>query len=165
MHERLACLAGSIDRGLRAVHDTPEAMRPSVEDVRSIQATLEPESGTWAQRQARFEVLQEPCQKSDEAIQQHRGHVMGSFAPGLFVGGEETDRPQDSLDLERWFKPPKGHERRRHGHRRPPERRAEKERVEAALVEEPHASGADYARARGAASQAPRTDASRQGAG
>ncbi len=77
-------------------------MRPYVEDVRSIQATLEPASGTCAQRQARFEVLQEQFHKSDDAIQQHMGHVMGSFAPGLFVGGEEADKP-------------KGHERRIHG--------------------------------------------------
>jgi hypothetical protein len=92
-------------------------MRPYVEDVRSIQATLEPDSGTRAQRQARFDVLQEQFQKSDDAIQQHMGHVMGSFAPGLFVGEEEADMPQDNLDLERWFRQPKGHERRIHGHR------------------------------------------------
>src|SRR5947209_12119387 len=45
------------------------------------------------------------------------GHVMASFAPGLFVGGADTDLPQDNLDLERWFRQPKGHERRIHGHR------------------------------------------------
>src|SRR5262249_24194097 len=45
------------------------------------------------------------------------GQVMASFAPGLFVGGEEADLPQDNLDLERWFRQPKGHERRMHGHR------------------------------------------------
>jgi hypothetical protein len=90
-------------------------MRPYVEDVRLIQATLASDSGTWAQRQARFEVLQEQFQKSNDAIRQHRGHVMGSLAPGLFVGGEEADMPQDNLDLERWFKQPKGHERRIHG--------------------------------------------------
>ena len=44
------------------------------------------------------------------------GSVMASFAPGLFVGGEEADLPPDNLDLERWFKQPKGHERRIHGH-------------------------------------------------
>ena len=86
-----------------------------MEDVRSIQATLEPASDTRAQRQARFEVLQEQFQKSDDAIRQHMGDVMASFAPGLFVGGEEADMPQDNLELERWFKQPKGHERRIHG--------------------------------------------------
>src|SRR5712691_5905814 len=42
---------------------------------------------------------------------------LSSFEPGLFVGGEAADFPADNLDLERWFKGPKGHERRIHGHR------------------------------------------------
>jgi len=42
---------------------------------------------------------------------------MSSFVPGLFVGHEAAELPQDNLDLERWFKQPKGHERRMHGHR------------------------------------------------
>src|SRR5262249_23233281 len=40
-----------------------------------------------------------------------------SCEPGWFVGGEAADLPPDNLDLERWFKGPKGHERRIHGHR------------------------------------------------
>src|SRR3989442_12885662 len=42
---------------------------------------------------------------------------MTSFEPGLFVGGDLLDGPHDNLDLERWFRRPKGHERRIHGHR------------------------------------------------
>ncbi len=45
------------------------------------------------------------------------GRVMSSFAPGLFAGQAEAELPQDNRDLERWFKQPKGHERRIHGHR------------------------------------------------
>ena len=41
---------------------------------------------------------------------------MESFAPGLFAGGDLPDFPQDNLDLERFFRQPKGHERRIHGH-------------------------------------------------
>jgi hypothetical protein len=41
---------------------------------------------------------------------------MGSFEPGLFAGGDLLVLPQDNLDLERWFRNPKGHERRIHGH-------------------------------------------------
>jgi len=88
-----------------------------VEDIRAIQATLAPDERTCADRQAAFEVLQEQFQQSDDLTRQHFGHVMASFAPGLFVGGEEADLPQDNLDLERWFRQPKGHTRRIHGHR------------------------------------------------
>jgi len=88
-----------------------------VEDVRAIHNTLEPDSGSCAQRQAQFQGLREQFQDSDDPIQQYMGSVMASFEPGLFVGGEEADVPQDNLDLERWFKQPKGHERRMHGRR------------------------------------------------
>lgn len=40
---------------------------------------------------------------------------MTSFQPGLFAGGDRGDWPRDNLDLERWFRLPKGHERRIHG--------------------------------------------------
>jgi hypothetical protein len=85
-----------------------------VADVWAIQATLAPDGGTGAERQAQFQVLQEQFQQSHDPIRHHMGRVMASFAPGLFVGEEEADMPQDNLDLERWFRQPKGHERRIH---------------------------------------------------
>ena len=42
---------------------------------------------------------------------------MQSFQPGLFVGGDDPDLPRDNLDLERFFRVPKGHERHIHGRR------------------------------------------------
>ena len=42
---------------------------------------------------------------------------MSSFQPGLFAGGDEVDQIRDNLDLERWFRLLKGHERRIHGHK------------------------------------------------
>ena len=42
---------------------------------------------------------------------------MGSFRAGLFAGGDELASVQDNLDLVRWFRVAKGHERRIHGHR------------------------------------------------
>ena len=42
---------------------------------------------------------------------------MSSFQPGLFAGGDEMDQIRDNLDLERWFRLLKGHERRIHGHK------------------------------------------------
>ena len=91
-------------------------MRDYVEDIKAIQATLEPDRGTCAQRQGQFQGLQVQYQASDDPIRQHMGRVMASFAPGLFAGGAEADLPQDNLALERWFRQPKGHERRIHGH-------------------------------------------------
>ncbi len=43
--------------------------------------------------------------------------VMTSFLPGLFVGAGTFEEIRDNLDLERWFRLPKSHERRIHGHR------------------------------------------------
>jgi hypothetical protein len=43
--------------------------------------------------------------------------VMTSFVAGLFVGEGTFERIRDNLDLERWFRLPKSHERRIHGHR------------------------------------------------
>jgi hypothetical protein len=43
--------------------------------------------------------------------------VMLSFLAGLFVGEREYEAIRDNLDLERWFRLPKSHERRIHGHR------------------------------------------------
>jgi hypothetical protein len=42
--------------------------------------------------------------------------VMERFAPGLFVDCGRCNLPSDNLDLERWFRLPKGHQRRIHGH-------------------------------------------------
>ena len=92
-------------------------MRVYVEDVRVIQATLEADQGPCAQRQAQLQILQAQLQQRSDSIRQSMGDVMASCAPGWFVGGEDRDLPQDNLDLERWFRQPKGHERRMHGHR------------------------------------------------
>ncbi len=88
-----------------------------METVRSIQATLEPTLGPCVLREQQFETLGDRLRSSDDPVQQHMGRVMASFHPGLFVGGDDADQPRDNLDLERWFRQPKGHERRIHGHK------------------------------------------------
>ena len=82
-----------------------------------IQAPLDPASGACAQRQAPLQVVQEQCRARDDPTRHPRGPGMASCAPGRFGGGEEADLPQDTFDLERWFRQPTGHERRMHGHR------------------------------------------------
>ena len=56
------------------------------------------------------------AQKKDP-IHQQMVQVMLSFLAGLFVGEGRFKSIRDNLDLERWFRLPKGHERRIHGHR------------------------------------------------
>jgi len=58
----------------------------------------------------RFERVADP-------IYGHMAKVMISFLAGLFVGGAKFEEIRDNLDLERWFRLPKSHERRIHGHR------------------------------------------------
>jgi hypothetical protein len=43
--------------------------------------------------------------------------LMERFSKGLFVTKDNPDLPRDNLDLERFFKVPKGHERKIHGRR------------------------------------------------
>ena len=54
---------------------------------------------------------------ADDVVYSHFAKVMTSFQPGLFAGADMTSHPRDNLDLERWFRSPKSHERRVHGHR------------------------------------------------
>jgi hypothetical protein len=56
-------------------------------------------------------------EQADDPIQQTMAVVMLSFCAGLFVGEGKFEDVTDNLDLERWFRLPKSHERRIHGHR------------------------------------------------
>jgi len=110
-------LAGCIDRGVSQVRAAQEEIRRHVEMIQQVAATLDPATGPCPQRQASFQALQTTLAEQEDPIRRHMAEVMGRFAPGLFVGGDDPDLPLDNLDLERWFRQPKGHERRIHGHR------------------------------------------------
>ena len=110
-------LAGCIERGLIAVADEQKVISEQVKEVARVQATLDQKSGTSVERQERYETLQEELAGSNDGVRQQMAVVMVSFLAGLFVGGEDKELPQDNLELERWFRLPKGHERRIHGHR------------------------------------------------
>jgi hypothetical protein len=90
-------------------------IREQVKEVQRVHATLEPSSGSSEQRQARFEEIQQELAASACPVRQQMAGVMAGFLMGLFVGGDDVELPQDNLDLERWFRLPKGHERRIHG--------------------------------------------------
>ena len=111
-------LAGCIDRGLEVSRNALEQVGRYAQDLPAVDATLRPSDVVTAkERQAQFLSLQEAWQSSLEPVHQHFAKMMSSFEPGVFVGGEAADFPTDNVDLERWFKGPKGHERRIHGHR------------------------------------------------
>ena len=64
-----------------------------------------------------FVTLWPAWEASADPVPQQFTKVMRSVAPGVLVGGEAADFPEDNVDVERWCKRPKGHERRRHGRR------------------------------------------------
>ena len=87
-----------------------------VAEVRLVAVTLDPENGRLKEQQAQFAALQKQWSQSDEPFHAQLSKMMASSAPGLFAGGKAGKVPWDNLDLERWFRLPKGHERRIHGH-------------------------------------------------
>jgi hypothetical protein len=89
-----------------------------VQDLRAVDGLLKPsDEATGEEREAQFVSLWQEWEASVDPMHQQFAKVMSSFEPGLFVGGEGADFPADNVDLERWFKRPKGHERRIHGRR------------------------------------------------
>lgn len=56
-------------------------------------------------------------ERTEAPIHHQMATVMTSFLAGLFVGEGKSEEIKDNLDLERWFRLPKSHERRIHGHR------------------------------------------------
>jgi hypothetical protein len=110
-------LAARIDRGLEHVSESLQQVREYVVCVQEVASTLDPATGDAIKRRSAFEELRQrlAAQKKDEVLQ-HMAKVMSSFAPGLFVSAE-CDVPRDNLDLERWFRLPKRHERLIHGRR------------------------------------------------
>jgi hypothetical protein len=107
---------GCIDRGLSAVAAEQGQIRAQVGEVRKVAATLDPRRGGNKARRRRFRRLRQRLAASADPVRQQMAVVMAAFVVGLFAGGDVEGLPEDNLDLERWFRLPKGHERRIHGH-------------------------------------------------
>ena len=86
-----------------------------VATIREVDALLDPAKGRCAKRKQMFGTLARQLLSDEDTLCQQMGRVMTSFTPGLFAGGGRGDWPRDNLDLERWFRLPKSHERRIHG--------------------------------------------------
>jgi hypothetical protein len=94
-----------------------EAIRGYVKDIEKVAATLETGEESCAARRQGFVGLIEQFQGAQDPTRRHMAGVMISFLAGLFVGEGKFEEITDNLELERWFRLPKSHERRIHGRR------------------------------------------------
>ena len=78
---------------------------------------MDPTTGRSAARQGDFDAILSRLEGDSDPIHEPMANLMGSFRTGLFAGGDDLAAVQDNLELERWFRVAKGHERRIHGHR------------------------------------------------
>jgi hypothetical protein len=85
--------------------------------IAEVAATLAPGAEDITEREEAFEALIDRFEATEDPIRHGMATVMLSFLAGLFVGEEEYEGIRDNLELERWFRLPKSHERRIHGHR------------------------------------------------
>ena len=111
MHRLQSC----IERGLQEVASEQEQIKEYVKEVKRVEATLDPSEGSCQRRKRRFTRLKRRLQNSGDKVRVQMAVVMVAFAAGLFSGPEVDQEIRDNLDLERWFRLPKGHQRRIHG--------------------------------------------------
>lgn len=120
-HSQLERLSGCIQKGLAQVEQEQQEIRAEVEEIAEVVSTLEESTGTRKERRSKFKKLQRSYQKEGGSFFGPMARVMLSFMAGLFVGPrakkEEEKGLRDNLDLERFFRKPKGHARRIHGHK------------------------------------------------
>lgn len=108
-------LIDCIDKGKGLVVQTQQQVASYVEKIQAVDKSLDPASDRLAHRKRSYSKMERELLASEDSVCQQMGRVMASFKPGLFAGGGRVDLPRDNLDLERWFRLPKGHERRIHG--------------------------------------------------
>lgn len=108
-------LQGCIDAGLQEVAEAQQQITEHVKEVKQVAATLDPGQGSNKQRKRRFQRLRRRLKQSSDPVRQQMAVVMAAFVVGLFAGPKVDQDIQDNLELERWFRLPKGHERRIHG--------------------------------------------------
>ena len=111
-------LKGFIDRGVAEQQDTFSRVRGYTDQVREVVEILTVEDGSsLADREPLFAAKIAELQSfPDDKTYNDMAKMMTSFQVGLFAGADLTDYPHDNLNLERWFRLPKSHERRIHGH-------------------------------------------------
>ena len=112
---KLRCLYRCIQRGLSIYNQQKAQIAEYVKGIKVVFDTLNPKKGSMTERFADFQQLTVQFAEADDPIKTHMSKIMRSFQPGLFVGSDNLEIPGDNLDLERWIKKPKGHQRKIHG--------------------------------------------------
>jgi hypothetical protein len=102
---------------LEHVRAEQESIRGYVKDIEEVAATLEPGAEGCEDRREKFEGLIDRFERAGDPIRRHMATLMTSFLAGLFVAAGKFEEIKDNLDLERWFRLPKSHERQIHGRR------------------------------------------------
>jgi prefoldin subunit 5 len=119
-HEQLEQLAQCIGKGLEEVKAEQKEVKEHVKEIQRVAETLDATSGTVEERKEKYEELQAEYEEKggefcDGMVTMMVAWMAGLFLPVELAEGEQA--PEDNLDLERWFRLPKGHERRIHGHK------------------------------------------------
>ena len=110
-------MAACIDKGLDLERPRQKTIRCHVETIQEVATTLDPAAKASAQRQSDFDAILARIDGDSDPIHRQMAVLMRSFRAGLFAGDDACDQIHDNLDLERWLRLPKGHERLIHGHR------------------------------------------------
>jgi hypothetical protein len=119
-HGQLARLAGYIGEGLAKTTQQRTQISEQVEAIKAVARSLGCEGGGLAARRREFGRLVRQYEGQGGEFYGGLARVMRAWAAGLFVavrGKGGAKAPWDDLELERWFRLPKGHERRIHGRR------------------------------------------------
>jgi hypothetical protein len=117
-HGQLARLASYVDRGLVMARDQQGRVRLQVEAITAVASTLDAQTGGLPGRRKEYALLMRDYRGRGGEFYGRLAKVMRGWQAGLFVavrGAGGAAAPGDNLDLERWFRLPKGHERRIHG--------------------------------------------------
>src|SRR5215471_3722377 len=117
-HGQLARLADYVNKGLAGAGDQQEQVRQQVEAIAAVASSLDAQAGSLPQRRNSYVRRARQYRSWGGEFYGRLAKVMRGWQAGLFVavrGKSGPDAPWDNLELERWFRLPKGHERRIHG--------------------------------------------------
>jgi len=107
-----------MDRGWKVVRESLTHVKAYVQDLQAVERTRRPNDATTGEeREAPCLLRRQAWESSADPRHQHCATMRRSCEPGVCVGSESADFPADNVDVERWLKRPKGHERRLHGRR------------------------------------------------